>query len=398
MWTTQGVRDTQAKLRKGFIAASAFGVVVAVFALTMVSPVISSTEDFSIFNTDWNGTSSFAVSTYRTGKLVPSFEVRGTGTDLEVVTTRLLDMSLDPSSTSLVIIGPSKTFSDAEAAYVAAFVGAGGMLLLADDFGTGNSLLDKMGAGSRFSGLLVMDLAFDKKPEFSVCFDIAEGPLTTNVTKLLMNYPSSISAGAEAQVIARTSIASWLDKDGDRVQDWGEPKGPFPVLAREDMGDGAIILLSDPSVLINGMRDQLDNGRLADNIVSAMCLGRSSVLFDESHRDFFSPVSITTAFAGELHTDVKLVLVASAFVLVLWMSTDLVETSLGRVTATVRRTAGSAWARVRGGRVDGPAEESKKPVEDLVRELSEKHPEWRAGIVRYLVREDRRHREALEGD
>ena len=124
----------RAKLRKGFIAASAFGVVLAVLGLSMVTPVVSSAADFSIFNTDWNGTSSFAVSTYRTGKFVPSFEVMGTGADLEVVTTDIMDMELDPSTTSLAVIGPTKAFGEAEASALGAFVRAGGLLLLAATF------------------------------------------------------------------------------------------------------------------------------------------------------------------------------------------------------------------------------------------------------------------------
>ncbi len=385
----------QAKLRKGLISASVFATAVTVLALSMVSPAVSSTADFSIFNTGWNGASSMAVSTYRAGAFVPSFEVRNTGADLEVVTTGLLDMDLDPATTALAVIGPTEPFTDQEATKVGAFVRAGGMLLLADDFGTGNTLLEKMGAGSRLSGLLVMDLAFDKRPEFPVCFDIEEDGLTANVTTLLLNYPSSIAPGEDAVVLARTSIASWLDEDGDRAQDWDEPLGPFPVLAREGMGEGTVILLSDPSVLINGMRDQADDGTLADNIVSGMCLGRTAVLFDEGHRDLFSPVDITASFVGGVSTEVKLVLVAAAFVLVLWMSTDLVEAGLRRAAALVLRPFRALSARVRG-RKGGPPQARGKGAPELVRELSERHPEWSAGTVRYLVREGERQREALE--
>jgi hypothetical protein len=380
------------------MAASAFGIAVAVLALSMVSPVISSTTDFSIFNTDWNGTSSFAVSTYETGKFVPSFEVRDAGADLEVVTLNLLDMNLDPDNAALVIIGPSKQFGDSESAYLGAFVRGGGVLFLADDFGTGNSLLEKMGASSRFSGLLVMDLAFDKRPEFSVCFDFEEDPLTDNVTKLLLNYPSSVSVGGDAQVLARTSIASWLDQDKDRIQDWGEPRGPFPVLAREAMGDGAVILLSDPSVLINGMREQMDDGALVDNIVSEVCLGRSAVFFDESHRDFFSPVNIATTFAGELDVNIKVALVVIAFFLVLWISTDLVDTIFARVIALVRRGVHSITRRIWKRKAPEASAVPERQLDDLVHELTTKHPDWRAGIVRYLVKEDRRHRKTMKRD
>ena len=46
------------------------------------------------------------------------------------------------------------------------------------------------------------------------------------------------------------------------------------------------------------MREQLDNARFADNLISYLCSSRSAVFFDESHRTYFDPVTVTTVVHG----------------------------------------------------------------------------------------------------
>ncbi|MEM4263051.1 MAG: DUF4350 domain-containing protein, partial [Thermoplasmata archaeon] len=279
----------RAEIKRGYVAATAMTLAVAFLALTMVTPVLSSTADFSIFNTGWNGTSRFAISTYESGKLAPTFKMQYTGSDLDIVRLGLEEIELDPVAGALVIIGPDVEFSEKEGQIVREFVTAGGVLLLADDFGTANSLLSGMGAESRFSRKLVMDLAFDKKPEFSVCFDFEEDPITRNVTTILLNYPSSVVPGkTNSKTVVWTSVASWQDTNGDHDFSYGEPWGPFPLVVRERMGNGEIILLSDPSLLINGMRDRLDNAVISDNLIAEISGLRTKVYFDESHRQYFN--------------------------------------------------------------------------------------------------------------
>jgi hypothetical protein len=386
----------RSSLKRGYIAAIVMVVAVAFLVVSMLSPVVSTTTDFSIFNSGWNGTSGLAISTYRLGKFTPSFQARTTGTDITIAQMNLNELSLGPNTTALAIIGPSKVFSSSDGALVGDFVRRGGMLVMADDFGTGNTLLERMGAGSRFSGKLAIDLSFEKKPEFSVCFDLIQDPLTVNVTSLLLNYPSTIvKNGTALDVLGSTSVASWLDTNGNRVQDLGEPQGPFPVIARERLGLGSILLLSDPSVLINGMRNYLDDAVFADNLVTLMCTGRSAVYFDESHRNFLDPVSVTTRFTGQVSTNAKVVLVAAAFVLALWVSTDIVEKAGSR---TARR-ASWLWSvsigRLLSIRGKEPSPDTKAP-EEVIDEVSAAHPAWRPGLIKYAVTERIRHADSIK--
>lgn len=388
------MRDLRTRVKRGYIVATAVIALVGLTMLTMASPVVSTTEDFSIFNTGWNGTSQLAVLTYETGKFVPSFTAEVSGTDVAVTTTGLHDLGLDPATDAVAIIGPSKDFSESEGALMAGFLRAGGTVLLADDFGSGNSLLEAVGATSRFSGKLVIDLSFEKKPQFPVCYDIVPDEVTRNVSLLQLNYPSSVTLGAGATGLAFTSGASWLDQDGDGLQDYGEPKGPFAVLAREQVGLGTVVLLSDPSVLINGMRDLLDNAQFADNLVSYMCSSRSAVFFDESHRTYFDPVAVTTSFTGSISSHWKGFLLVAGVLLTVWLATDFLDRGFSRAVGASRRV------RLRLARIfGGSAEEltiDEVDVDALAEEIHEAHPEWREGLIRHLLAERGRHARFLE--
>ncbi len=389
----------RSRIRRGFGAIASMAMAITLLAVSMTAPVVSSTADFSIFNSGWNGTSNLAVLTYQAGKFAPTFRVESSGTDITVAQTELTDFDLGPATDSLVVIGPTKQFTAAEGELVGDFVRNGGILLLADDFGTGNGLLAEMGATSRFSGHLVMDLAFEKQPEFPVCFDLEQDPMTKNVSTLLLNYPSSLVLNTSvSEVVGRTSIASWLDTSGNRLQEPGEQRGPFPVLARERLGLGAIILLSDPSLLINGMSGNLDNGVFATNLMNSISQERSSVYFDESHRDFFDPVAVTLQITGEASTEAKAMLVILAFLLALWMTTDLVDRGL---SWTIRRlrfeiTRLLSFILPRSWRRKAVPPPKALSDEEMVRLLAEMHPDWRHGLVRYLLRERERHRAKLE--
>lgn len=387
------------RLRKSYAAVAVMAIAIALLIVSMTAPVASTTADFSIFNSGWNGTSKLAVLTYQTGKFAPAFQVKSTGTDITIEQVDLTKLQLNPKTSALVIIGPTKAFTSAEGAHVGEFVRSGGELLLADDFGTGNSLLQGIGSTSRFSKDLVVDLAFEKQPEFSVLFDFRSDPLTKNVTTLLLNYPSSLTVNSTTtEVVAYSSIASWLDTNGNRLQDWGEPKGPFPMVARERLGAGTILLVSDPSILINGMRDYMDDAVFGNNLIDEVCSARTSVFFDESHRTFLDPVSITMHFTGQVSTNAKAVLAAVALTLTLWISTDLVDRALAWSRVKVRYVMVTILTQLPFKFLKEKPPEKPVPTstEEMVAKVTKEHPEWRIGLVRYLLRESARHGKTLE--
>lgn len=386
------------RLRRGFAAVGAVAVAVVLLIISMTAPVVSTTADFSIFNSGWNGTSKLAILTYKAGKFAPDFVVKSSGTEITIAQLGLDQINLDPKTSALIVIGPGKTFTSAEGTIVGEFVRNGGELLLADDFGTGNSLLQKMGATSRFSNQLVMDLSFEKQPEFSVVYDLRPDSLTKNVSTLLLNYPSSLTTNASTEVVAFSSIASWLDTNGDRLQEWGEPRGPFPIVAREHLGTGTILLLSDPSVLINGMASHMDNSVFGANLIDEVCNGRTAVYFDESHRTFFDPVAVTMQFTGQVSNNAKAAIVSLTLILTLWIFTDVVDRT-GSWIARRTRLVISKIVEALGlsfFRRKAPTPQMAMGKEELVERIAQEHPEWKTGLVRYLLRERERHGRTLE--
>jgi hypothetical protein len=105
-----------------------------------------------------------------------------------------------------------------------------------------------------------------------------EDILTTGVEVLLLNKPGAVEGG---EVLAETSLMSWMDRNGDRRINPDEPLGAYSVLARERVGAGTLYVLSDPSVFTNGMVQLtgLENNTLfLEHLVDAPVL-----LVDQSH-------------------------------------------------------------------------------------------------------------------
>ncbi|MEM3039034.1 MAG: DUF4350 domain-containing protein, partial [Thermoplasmata archaeon] len=232
-----------------------------------------------------------------------------------------------------------------------------------------------------------------KKPEFSVCFDFEEDPITRNVTTILLNYPSSVVPGkTNSKTIVWTSVASWQDTNGDHDFSYGEPWGPFPLVVRERMGNGQIILLSDPSLLINGMRDRLDNAVISDNLIAEISGLRTKVYFDESHRQYFNPVTITMTIMGSIPTEQKVILILLALVLLIWLSTDYIDRSVRLLWRKAKAFLLGIWSALTG-REPTKEKPAEIDIEMIAKRLIEDHPDWKHGLIRYALREKVRHSE-----
>jgi len=188
-----------------------------------------------------------------------------------------------PEHTLLAIVGPGLGFSGKEAAYVRAFSESGGTVLLADDIGTGNSLLEILAVPARFTGELIDDLLYySKRPDFPLITDFSASPLTNNVTAVLMNRPSylQVENSSVVAVIASTSSFSFVIQNGGGLPEANETLQSYPVMASVRIGEGLLVLVSDPSVFVNEMIDLYDNMRLFHDILR---VGGGSIAFDVAH-------------------------------------------------------------------------------------------------------------------
>jgi len=146
------------------------------------------------------------------------------------------------------------------------------------------------------------------------------------------------------------------------------------------------------------MAPHMDNEIFGANLIDEVCNERTAVFFDESHRNFFDPIAVTMQFTGQISNNAKAIIALLAFVLVLWIFTDIVDRT---VAWTVRRTKVllNAVAEALGLRLfrkKAPSPPQTMSREELFEKIVREHPDWRTGLVRYLLRERERHGKTLE--
>lgn len=269
---------------------------ITLLILPVAVPVIKTSAEFSMFNTRWDGCSGFAKILAGNGKIIPILYPYNSA-------------GLGEMNGVLVIVGPDVDFSQHEVEEVRKFLENGGVVFIADDFGTSNSLLEMLGVSVRFSKQPLRDLFYSKSGDFPVVVRILDPVLGRGVERIVLNRPVAI-LGSDGEILT------------SKVSVMGKNMRSFPVLAEIQYGKGRIVLLSDPSVLINDMYDV--NQQFMKNL--AEYLG-TRYYFDEAHHSDFNPYYMGTVY---LHRELDR---ASAFIvfLVVAFIAVVVESGVVRV-------------------------------------------------------------------
>ncbi|MFO8077848.1 MAG: DUF4350 domain-containing protein [Thermoplasmatota archaeon] len=338
--------------------------------LSIANPVIINHTDFSIYNTGWNGCSAIGLRTYQSGSFQPTLTYNQT--TLSPAQQSFINYKLQPTNSSLFIIGPQTPFTIEEINYVDEFVSNGGILLLADDFGTANTLLSGLNTTSRFSNDLMLDLSFEKNASFVTIFNFhnLSHPLLKDITGLLLNYPSSLNLSEDATILASSTEMSWLDENQNGKKDANEKHGPFPVIAIEAYGNGTIVLFSDPSLLINSMDEYLSNQLFRSHLLDYLLLDKDQVIIDENHRQRMVPFHLGYQFITSIPSFLKISILLLAVILFLLLFTPIPQ-----------QIAKKLFRWIQPG-------EAKKPVPSpsaLLEELKQKHPTWNQRKLKNLI-------------
>lgn len=218
--------------------------------------------DFNVYNPFWNGYERLA-------KILNATLVYG---DYNTILPT-------KSKGYMLILIPYKPITVDDLNAILRFVSNGGVLLLMDDFGYGNMVLEAMNAPLRFKrGVLVDPLYYYK------CTRIVRirsfHSILTGLSEVYLNYASVLEVRDESRVrvLALSSYFSFLDEDFDGVRDPNELYGPLVVAAEFDYGGGRVVVISDPSIGINVMLDYGDNLKL----ILKLCSG-FNVLIDQKY-------------------------------------------------------------------------------------------------------------------
>jgi hypothetical protein len=226
------------------------GLTISAFVLVAITSVYPSFDDLLMENPHWNGLSEF----YRLLQPVRIDNLENLGVYNELGT--------------LFIIGPDKAFKDNEIISIWLFLMNGGKVILADDFGTGNQILEYLGLDTKFEGRLIMDTVF--KDKNSLMPRVEAGYYGVNY--LVLNYPTYLIA--DTGVVVRSSDISYAV---DSIDEAAGDFGAYPIIAEIQVNNGKLILISDSSLFINSMIDKGGNRELLK------VLADGKVIIDETH-------------------------------------------------------------------------------------------------------------------
>lgn len=227
-----------------------------------------SVQNFMAGNLYWNGVSAFA------GRFNAGISPAPAG------------QGIDPADHAVIVV-PYTRYSDIDLKQLVDFVNGGGTLLVMDDFGYGNQVLPALGLGMVFAGTPLLDPYINYRNQFfPVITDFAPGLKNAGISEVVFNHATALSfTGNDTgryDILARSSDMSFKDTNGNGIWDNGEPRGPFPVAARTSVGNGTVIAVSDPGIIINSMAGIRDNGQFVSQLVSGS--GRQlQVTLDTSH-------------------------------------------------------------------------------------------------------------------
>lgn len=197
---------------------------------------IPSSQDFDPDNRAWNGLHIF----------VQKLKVSSTATPVQL-----------PRSAALFVI-PYRPFSQDGLREIERFVADGGTVVLLDDFGQGDPLLEHLGVPARVSREVVLDYIFNDGAGFLPVISQFSG-VSSGVKSVVFDRGSTLRNVPEEAVLARSSQLSFLDGNGSGLLDGAESTDESPVAARFQIGKGVLVLVSDPSLLLNSMLPRGDN-------------------------------------------------------------------------------------------------------------------------------------------
>lgn len=311
--------------------------------LILTSPPL---DDFLVENPFWNGLSKVYSGMH-------PIRLRNLA-DLRSVA--------DPSDCTVLMLGPSQPFTANDIDSVKEFLVSGGRVVLADDFGTGNRLLQGLDLQVRFSGLLLLDPLFkEKNSRMPWVSNLSSYASTEELKGLALNYPTVLNNTENVSVLAWSTPFSYLAATPSPPTN-DSAAGPFPVMAEVKVGEGSLILISDSSLFINSMLSQGDNMALLKELAGG------TVYLDEAH-SMPSRLARVRMLLADVYSLLRMTEIRYALTALLVFVVVKVKWSTGE-------------------------REQEESEVDTVDAVLRKHPEWDGELLEQLEKERRRARGA----
>jgi len=146
----------------------------------------------------------------------------------------------------LLVLGSLRAhYTSAEIETIDAFVRNGGGLLHHGPEGD-NELVDWLASvGLSLQPEFVLSRPHEWDAGSYLCDTIAVHPMTQDVIAFHTNWTAHIALSDGATALVWSPDESWMDGDGDRMNDASEPQGPFVLVAAQELGAGRIAVFAD---------------------------------------------------------------------------------------------------------------------------------------------------------
>lgn len=212
---------------------------------------VSTAAPFATYNADWTGTT----------------DLRNTALSGEN-TTVVIDSSVTRSpaataTTTAFVLGVPDETTDIESTAAAVLAGGGTVVVTDEVPTTTNTFLETLGATARVNRGPVRDpQSYHRQPVLPIVTTTnATGELAD--TEVTLNHAGTLAPG-EATVLAKTSQFAYIDRNRNGQFDAEESLAARPVMTRESVDNGTIVVISDSSVFINAMYERDGNRALAE--------------------------------------------------------------------------------------------------------------------------------------
>lgn len=321
-----------------------FGVYAVVVIATLVVVASTTGAAFGAFTFSWQGTSELRE------------QAESSGAEPIVVTDTEGYEEVPADGTVAVVLSPEEAYEGEDRERLRTFVENGGTLVVADAFGPhGNSLLEDVGTSARFDGDPLRDERnYYRSPSLPVVTSVADHPYVAESEGLTLNHGTAVEPG-EATVLAQSSEYSYLDRNRNEELDDDETLATHAVITTEEVGEGEVVAVSDPSVFINTMLDRPGNRAFADGLFSF----HDRVLFDASHSGEIPPVAMAVLSLRE--SAALQAILGSALVLSIALLHQ--SSAIARLSDRLR------------DRMD-PGERAGLSEAEMRRLLAERYPDW----------------------
>ncbi len=259
----------------------------ALAAVLLVGLIIGASTSGAAFGTythSWEGTSDLRS------------EAEAADAEPIIVTDTTQYEDVEANGTVAIAIATEESYGPEDRERINDFVRRGGTLVIADDIGQTNQLLQEMGANTRIDGALLRDeQEYHRSPALPVATETADHPYVNDSESFTLNYGTALVPNG-ADVLVRSSEYSYLDTTRNQQFDSGtESIGPRPVMTAEEIGQGQLVVISDSSALINVMLERPGNRAFVQQLFDA----HDRVLLDQSQAADLPPIAIALLILRE---------------------------------------------------------------------------------------------------